>query len=330
MVPGDGGITRIVSGVDRLSNPLFRAKNLRDKSLKIAESLLSRLDQYFNEGRDQEVAKKVEIYTNLKKGLSALIRDKNIWQLLDHMNLTLEELRSLYFAVASGKFNEEKPVTQSEDTNIDDYLDRLLEGGPASSSRVNSEIECHARATQFAHKVIDVWASKVRDLGSDNKEAILLSVDQNSINLLGEELITAAQRINLSGKLAKLLDPAESNAGATWEKIVDRQTIIARNAIGDFVDQLGMADLPLSERPGIPPDNPKRKVFEPFQKFDGLPPLGTVSLPISLMFSRDWLVGLEKVLLENAGFVGEGDLTPELNRVLGKIIEDVGQAKAMV
>jgi hypothetical protein len=48
------------------------------------------------------------------------------------------------------------------------------------------------------------------------------------------------------------------------------------------------------------------------------------------MFSRDWLVGLEKLLLENAGFVGEGDLTPELNRVLGKIIDDVGQAKAMV
>jgi hypothetical protein len=33
-------------------------------------------------------------------------------------------------------------------------------------------------------------------------------------------------------------------------------------------------------------------------------------------------------LVENAGFVGEGDLSPELNRALGKIIDDVGQAKA--
>lgn len=328
MIPGDGGITRIVSGVDRLSNPLFRAKNLRDKSLKIAESLLSRLDQYFNEGRDQEVAKKVEIYANLKTALSTLIRDKNIWKLLDHMNLTLEELRSLYFAVASGKLNDEKPVAKNEETDIDDYLERLLDGTSTSDSRANPGIDCHPRASQFAHKVIDVWTSRVRDLGSDAREATLLGVDQNSINLLGEELITAAQRVQLSGKLAKLLDPAESNAGATWEKIVDRQTIIARNAIGDFVDQLGMADLPLSERPGIPPDNPKRRAFEPFKKFDGSPPLGAVALPIPLIFSRDWLVGLEKVLVENAGFVGEGDLSPELNRALGKIIDDVGQAKA--
>ncbi len=326
MVPTDGGITRIVTGINSLSNPEFRANNLRNKAIDIADKLLSKLDQYFNKGRDKEVAKKIEIYTNLKKSLAQLIKDKNIWRLLDNINLTLDELRSLYFAVASGKFINSEPSDKNQDSNIDDYLDKLLEGSSKSSIQSSAENSCHPRAIQYSNKVIDVWTSKIRDLGSDSNELIQLGMDQHSINLLGEELITAAQRVNLSSKLAKLLDPAESNAGATWEKIVDRQTIIARNTIGDFVNQLGMADLPLSDRPGIPPDNPKRKAFEPFKKFEGVPPLPTSALPISLVYSRDWLIGLEKVVVENAGYVGEGDLSPELNRALGKIIDDVGLA----
>jgi hypothetical protein len=327
MTPGDGGITRIVQGVDRLSNPAFRANNLRDRSLRIADILISRLDQYFNQGRDQEIAKKVEIYTSLKTGLNKLIRDKNIWKLLEMMNLSLEELRALYFAVATGKLEEETPIQENDDYDIDNYLDQMLEPSSNAKPGSNSAYECHVRATQFANKVVDVWASKVRELAEDSKETSFLEVNQNIISLLGEELITAAQRCNLANRLAVSLNPAEINAGATWEKIVDRQSIIARNTIGDFVDELGMAEMPLNQRPGIPPDNPKRRAFEPFKNFDGTPPLTPTALPIPLIFSRDWLVGLERVVIENAGFVGEGDLTPEMNRSLGKIIEDIQKVK---
>lgn len=329
MTPGDGGITRIVQGVDRLSNPAFRAKNLRERSLKIADSLLSRLDQYFNEGRDQEITKKVEIYSNLKNGLNKLIREKNIWKLLEMMNLSLEELRSLYFAVATGKVEDEKPQQQTDDHDIDNFFDQMLEPTSSTNPVKSSAQTCHIRATQFANKVVDVWASKVRELAEDVKDIAFLEVNQNIVSLLGEELITAAQRTNLADRLAISLNSAESNAGATWEKIVDRQAIIARNTIGDFVDELGMAEMPLSQRPGIPPDNPRRRAFEPFKNFNGTPPLSPTALPITLMFSRDWLVGLEKVVIDNAGFVGEGDLTPEMNRILGKIIEDIQKVKAI-
>src|ERR1035438_4000646 len=56
MLPQDGGVTRIISAIDRVSDPAFRAKNLHEKSAKIAESLSFRLKQYFNEGGDKEVA----------------------------------------------------------------------------------------------------------------------------------------------------------------------------------------------------------------------------------------------------------------------------------
>ena len=50
MVPTDGGITRILTGINSLSNPEFRANNLRNKAIDIADKLLSKLDQYFNKG----------------------------------------------------------------------------------------------------------------------------------------------------------------------------------------------------------------------------------------------------------------------------------------
>ena len=95
MLAQDGGITKIVSAINNISDPTFRTRNLEDKAIRLLESLHLRLRQYFNEGGDEEVRKKIDIYNIVKKDLTKLIKSKDIWRLLDILNLNLHELRSL-------------------------------------------------------------------------------------------------------------------------------------------------------------------------------------------------------------------------------------------
>ena len=338
MLPQDGGIARIVAHLDRLSKPEFRATILQEKAAKIAAGLIARLQQYFNEGRDQEVIKKLEIYNIIKRDLAGLIRKNELWRLFDFLNLGLEELRALYFAVASGGWETRPPKNsvaplnaEKSEQGIDEFLKGMVEGrGQISGAVVTTtsvQIQVHPRALRFAQKAIDAWASKLRDQSHEPRIASALCCTESVLTLLVEELVSAAQRLNLCEKLAQVLNPAESNAGATWENIVDRQVTITRTVLGDFVSHLGMSSIPLKDRPGIPVDKPRRRIFEPSPTFNGdSPPLAEVPIAVSFIYAWDWLVGLERVVTDNAGFSGQDSLSPGLNRELGEIITAIKSA----
>jgi hypothetical protein len=130
----------------------------------------------------------------------------------------------------------------------------------------------------------------------------------------------AIQRNELTDRLAAALHPAESNSSVTWESIVDRQVTVTKSLMSDFLNHLGMSNIPLIDRPGVPPDNPKRRVFEPYPAFSDSPPLQEVPINVPTLIALDWVVGLQKMFTDNAGFSGADRLPPELNLALGELI----------
>ena len=335
MKPQDGGISRIVDGINLLANPNIRIQTLQDKTNRLADSMHSRLKQYFSEGQGEELAKKQEIFNTVKNDLAPAIRNKDIWQILENFNLDLDELKSLYFKVASGNedlvksqdaASSNSSATSASDFDLDDFLNSAIDGPSvqASSNTSSSTSAVHPRALNFADKVVEFWISKIRNYASADESSGASIMPRKGLTLLVEELAISAQRFHLNHELATVLHAAESNAGTTWEKIVDRQATIARNIIGDFVSQLGMSHTPMNERPGIPPDQPQRRIFEPYPAFSGpTPPLQEVPIAVSMLYVRDWLVGLQKTIMDNAGFAGSEALSPELNIALGKLIHAI-------
>ena len=155
----------------------------------------------------------------------------------------------------------------------------------------------------------------------DSFTASSLYMSEEAFSIFIEEMINASQRMRLQEVLALKLSPAENNAGATWEKIVDRQITIARIVISDFVNQLGFSSMELSDRPKINIADSARIIFEPFPRFSvGTPPLTERPIPILSLVTRDWISALEKVVIQNAGFVSKDSLSPMLNKDLGEII----------
>jgi hypothetical protein len=335
MKPQDGGISRIVDGINLLANPHIRIQTLQDKTNRLSDSMHSRLKQYFSEGQGEELAKKQEIFNTVKNDLVPVIRNNDIWQVLENFILDLDELKSLYFKVASGNADSIKSAdaassnssaSSAPDFDLDDFLSSAIDGPSvqASSTTSASTAAVHPRALNFADKVVEFWISKIRNYASADESSGASLMPSKGLTLLVEELAISAQRYHLNHELATVLHAAESNAGTTWEKIADRQATIARNIIGDFVSQLGMSHTPMSERPGIPLDKPQRRIFEPFPAFNGpTPPLQEVPIAVSMLYVRDWLVGLQKTIMDNAGFAGSEALSPELNIALGKLIKTI-------
>jgi hypothetical protein len=155
-----------------------------------------------------------------------------------------------------------------------------------------------------------------------------LGASEKSIQAMIEELALATQRLALSGKMAQALNSAESNASVTWELIVDRQVNIARNVIGDFLGQLGMSDWPLLKRPGLPPEQPQRRVFQPYEITDSNNlPLGEKPINVPSVVALDWLIALQRMIIDNVGFSGQDSLSPELNAELGTIVNQLDGAQ---
>lgn len=332
MKPQDGGISRIVDGINLRANPNIRIHTLQNKTKILADSMHSRLKQYFSEGQGEELSKKHEIFNTVKNDLAPAIRNKDIWKILENLNLNIEELKSLYLKVVSGKDESSKSTSSSLNNqsspkasyfDLDDFLNSEIEGSNVQmSSTFSNSPAVHPRALNFADKVVEFWVSKIRNYASSDESLGTSLMHRKGLTLLVEELIISAQRFHLNHVLAIVLHAAESNAGATWEKIADRQTTIARNMIGDFVSQLGMSQMPMKERPGIPPGDPQRRIFEPYPFFNGpAPPLQEVPISVSMLYVRDWLVGLQKIIIDNAGFSGSENLSPELNIALGNLIQ---------
>ena len=334
MKPQDGGISRIVDGINLLADPDIRIKILQEKTIRLADSMLRRLKQYFSEGQGEELAKKQDIFNTVKNDLAPAIRNKDIWKIFENFHLNLDELNSLYFKVASGNDKSSKSFvtntantveSEASDFDLDNFLNSAIDGQfiqPTTPTAVAFMV--HPRALNFADKVVEFWISKIRNFASSVETSAINLMPSKGLILLVEELAISAQRFHLNRELALVLNAAESNAGATWEKIADRQSTIARNIIGEFVSQLGMSHTPMKDRPGIPPDNPKRRIFEPYPLFSGpIPPLQEKPIEVSMLFVRDWLVGLQKMIMDNAGFAGSEALSHELNIALGKLIQTI-------
>jgi hypothetical protein len=179
----------------------------------------------------------------------------------------------------------------------------------------------HPRARLFSDKLLEYWISRMRELVQNSDAKKSLKISEKSFTSLIEEIVVASQRLQLNKKLSYALNVAEANAGTTWETIVDRQVNISRNIIGEFIMEFGLSDVALSDRPGFPIENPKRRIFQPFENFElSKPPINEIPLNVPVITSIDWLTGLNNIIIENAGFVGKESLPADLNSELGNII----------
>jgi len=145
------------------------------------------------------------------------------------------------------------------------------------------------------------------------------------INLLCEELITAATRLDLESKL-KLALSGQEQAGTLRNQLKARQVLRAQLTIRDFIAWFGYLSLPDEQIPKSYVGE-KNKVFARQSSLTGdeLPQLASVAPQPGVTYMGDWLSALMTIVLDNAGHSATRDISFEHNRQLGQIIGQMKQ-----
>jgi hypothetical protein len=179
------------------------------------------------------------------------------------------------------------------------------------------------RAERFAREAADYWLQNMRRIGADDKALSHFGVDRQHLGWLIDELVVGAHRLKVIDLLSREVRTLENAANAKWEEIAERQVRIAATALNGYVSALGFDRLPLEQRPGLPPEAPRRRVFESPATVNGVPVLGENPAPIYADYCRDWMRAFLQLAMDNVGYEGGREITPEQNERLGAILRAV-------
>ncbi|MFI8416349.1 virulence factor SrfC family protein [Serratia sp. NPDC078593] len=182
------------------------------------------------------------------------------------------------------------PQPDADTFSIGIELDLLSENTPVSRTTTG---ESH-----FAHAVFQFWIAHLRTLANHSALLQLIDVDQSTLNLLVEELITAAFRLELPQQLQQAVCAAK--------EVEERQISQALSVLGDFVAWLGFQQRPLAQRPASRIHHGQAIFVIPAMtdvaNTARLTHLAATPVNGAAFYIYDWLVGLNALIEQNSGY----------------------------
>jgi len=324
----DGGITRLTEGLRGVAKLAFKLDRLREqlKQCRI-EKVDKRLGRWYQHDGDGQLIKKQAIAKDLWQGLSA--SPQNMGEIISRLDISSNELNNIYLSIRE---EDPEPQASAEQRPQNAFAASLFGSNPFGeesadepTTAVETTSERVGQDDEFAHQAFKAWVAHLRDLPQQTAYWQQLGINSEAINLLCEELITAATRQDLEGTLKRAL-AGQEQAGTLRQQLLARQTLRAQLAIRDFIAWFGYLAMPEAQIPNSYVGE-KKKVFarQATLASDELPQLPAVAPQPGVAYVGDWLSALMKITLDNAGHSATSDISAEQNQKLGQIIGKMKQ-----
>jgi len=330
----DGGVSWLVKSLIPVCDPAIKRAQVRGQLEVQIRRLVDRLAGFHSASDGDARAKKRELVHTVLRGLAGVIQQQLFGELVAALQIADTALREIYFRIATARPSEEAAgkngkgqpaAAQSTGAAVDlgaIFADVFGEEANAKAPPPSGVLE--DRAERFAREAADYWLENMRRIGADEKALSHYGVDRQHLGWLIDELIVGAHRLKLIDQLSHEVRALENAANAKWEEIAERQVRTASSALNGYVSALGFDKLPLDQRPGLPPDAPARRVFEnPTTMIDGMPQLRENPAPIYADYCKDWMRAFLQLAMDNVGYEGGREITPEQNDRLGAILRAV-------
>ncbi|MEW6037394.1 MAG: putative virulence factor [Pseudomonadota bacterium] len=312
----DGGMTRLAEYLRTVCVLGAKWNRIGEQVVKIRQEIGEhRLLPYFQAEGAGEVEKQKRRAGQLYQAI--VESPDGFGELLYRLHPAAEQLRRLYLtADDSGKEGEAEAAKPAPARRglINLPVAKAAEAAP----------ERGGRAENFAKAAVSAWIRQLRALPEQADLLRYLGFGEEAARIVSDELVTGADRLRLERKLVEALRPLEEMRGTTRIGIVDQQVMAVRRVIGDFVDLLGWAEMPVAARPESPLGG--RRMFEPPPPIaaSALPRLGSEELNYPAAFIVDWLEAFRRLAVDNAGHSAGREITPEQNLRLGEILATLG------
>ncbi|MEA2845974.1 MAG: hypothetical protein QOG78_1255 [Rhodospirillaceae bacterium] len=325
----DGGVAYLVKSLTPVCDPAIKRAQVRGQLEIQIRRLVDRLAGFHSAADGDSRAKKRDLVHTVLRGLSTCIQQQLFGELMAALQIADGALREIYFRISTARPSDEtnsrngKPpaqVAQSTGAAVDlgaIFADVFGEE-PGRSAPPSGVLE--DRAERFAREAAEYWLENMRRVGADEKALSHFGVDRQHLGWLIDELVVGAHRLKLLDQLSHEVRALENAANAKWEEIAERQVRTASSALNGYVSALGFDRLPLDQRPGLPPNAPTRRVFEGPTMVNGTPRLSEDPQPIYADYCKDWMRAFLQLAMDNVGYEGGREITPEQNDRLGAIL----------
>ncbi len=226
-------------------------------------------------------------------------------ELLEHLLPPRHALQQLYW--------QRQPLKPQSDDPLAIELDLFDDCQDAPLSVVKD--------ANFAHQVQQLWITQLRNLADNAALLSLLAIEPTTLATLADELITASFRLDLWPRLEHALAEPDHRA-SNRTKHIERQIASTLTVLGDFVAWLGFLSLPMAQRPESRINRGHKIFTKPVHQADArLTQLPTEPVNNTALYIYDWLVGLNTLIVENAGYGGAQMLSERQRKELGQIIQ---------
>lgn len=330
----DGGMTRLAEYVGSIATLDFKLARIEEQlSQKILQPVVeARLKPLYHQDGADEADKKKVIATKLWQDLGRI--RVLLPELLSKLELSSEDLRNLYL---SGADSAAVPEVQDEDGQeaapaSEDPFGALLGSGdgfdidPFATEATAAPAAATATATlqtaehRFARAAFQAWVAHLRQLPARSQLLRLLRIEKPTAESLVDELITAANRLDIPAQMEAALI-RRGDGSTTRELMASRQVLRVQTVLRDFIAWLGYLQTPLSARPRSLIDR-KDPLFTEVAVLgkDDLPQLPVAAVDHNREFMGHWLSGLTMMTRENAGHSAGREITIEQNEALGRVL----------
>ncbi len=313
LATNDGGMNHLAEYLRSVAVLGTKIERIGEQVRRIREEIGDhRLGSYFQSEGADEVEKKKKRAGELYEAV--VEAPDGFGELLYGLQPPLEQFRRLYLS-AQWDEESERGDTQAPPTRIGLIKVPVKRGeAPPASARPLG------RAELFARAAMREWLRQLRGLADRSELQRYLGLPQEAVQILTDEIVTAADRYKLEERLVRALRPLEEMRGTTRAGIADQQVLVARQVIDEMVAWLGYSEMALADRPESPMDG--RKLFEPPESIapERLPELPPEEVQFSGAFIVDWLEAFKRLAVDNAGHQAGREISPEQNLRLGEIL----------
>ncbi len=301
MTLNDGGIGRLAAYLASLAGRDAKIRRIEEQVLRLCDQSVGHdLGIYYQSDGNEEMAKKKVIAAAVREMLRK--RASSIGLLIHHLAPPAEWLRNAYLKNSS----DEQETTDNE--------------GLIDLSGLMGKQHANAPGRGFARVAISEWIAHMRRLPANTGLLRYLGYSDMGVQQIVDELIVGAHRTRLEDAIAEALSEGEVQTSSSRAFLADRQVLIARNLIGQFIEMLGQEQLPRQEKADSEVSG--RKVFTPPPVIPpgSLPELGDTPVNFSAIYITDWLQAFAALAVENAGHHAGREISMEQNARLGDIL----------
>ena len=325
--PNDGGVALLVRRLEAVLDPGLKASQIRQRLMSEAAGLHAGLKRFYHAGDDASRTEREQALGTLRIRLNAALKPGDyalFGLLLERLMMPADDVVEIFLNVAALRLD--RPATPPADAVPVDDDDPWAEE-PAAASAPTPKAPPD-RPEIFAGLMMNAWTERLRTLSRDTGLLAHLGLGADVLDLLVQEVIIGANRLDLRRQIADGVRAQVQAANTRWDDVVERAAGIALMRLNDYVAYLGFGGLDEGKRPGFPeaPKPRQRAVFTLPPLPERLPALGAQRQSMERERFIDWGVSLRQLGLDNISFAGGREIDEQQNRTLGSILATIDLA----